>query len=112
MKLKYINKSKSIATARGDVQADIVLKNAQVLNVFTGEIRLGDIYVSDNAIAHVEYENRDTVDAKEIIDVENKFVIPRLIDAHMHIESTMLTPRNFTKAKITAWDNNDYYRSA
>ena len=100
MKLKYTDKSKLIATARGDVQADIVLTNAQILNVFTGEIRLGDIYVSDNAIAHVEYDNRDNVNGKEIIDVEKRYVIPGLIDAHMHIESTMLTPRNFTKAAL------------
>ena len=56
----------------------------------------------DGAIAHVEYRNlEEGLDkVKVVVDAEGKYLIPGLIDAHMHIESSMLTPRNFAKVSI------------
>lgn len=100
MKIEYTDTLKLIAVARGDEKADLVISNANILNMFTGEILMGNIFISGNAIAHIEYDLSLDIEAKEIIDVEGKYVIPGLIDAHMHIESTMLTPFNFTKAAL------------
>lgn len=100
MKLKYTDKHKLLATARGDTLATLVITGGRIVNMFTGEVLLGDIYISDNAIAHIEYNPTTPAVGEEIIDVEGKYVIPGLIDAHMHIESTFLNPRNFTKAAL------------
>ncbi|MDR1536970.1 MAG: adenine deaminase [Clostridiales bacterium] len=77
-----------IRTALGREKADLVLKNARVLNVFTGEILDGDIAIKHRMIAGVgEYEN-----ALEIHDLDGAFVSPGFINTHCHVESSMVTP--------------------
>lgn len=84
-----------IAAARGDIKADLVLKNARILNVFTKELESGDIAIKDGYIAGIgEYEGED------ILDLEGRIVCPGLIDGHIHIESSMLTPGEFAKAIV------------
>ena len=94
---KELNKA-----ALGLVECDLAIKNAQLLNVFTGEVYPATVFVYDGAIAHVEYKNlEEGLDkVKNVVDAEGKYLIPGLIDAHMHIESSMLTPRNFAKVSI------------
>ncbi|MBD5424038.1 MAG: adenine deaminase [Allobaculum sp.] len=76
-----------IAIARGEEKADVVLKNAQIVNVFTNQILQKDIALYQERIVGIgHYEGKKT------IDLENKFVVPGLIDAHFHIESSMATP--------------------
>ena len=60
------------------------------------------VYVYDGFISHVEYKEpgREEQFAKEVVDGQGKYLIPGLIDAHEHIESSMMTPRNFAKAVI------------
>lgn len=99
MKLQVKNKSEFLKAARGEVLNDLALINGQIVNVFTGEIRTGNVYVSQGFICHVDYHNEE-VKAKEIVDVSGKFVVPGFIDSHVHIESSMLTPRNFAKAVL------------
>ncbi len=91
-----------LQAARGQAESDLVLSNARIVNVFTGEILPGDVYVCDGFIAHVEYAHPGQIDApvKQVVNCQGQYVIPGLIDAHMHIESTMLTPRNFCKAVL------------
>lgn len=69
-------------------KADLVLKNARVMNVFTGEILESDVAVKDGFIAAVgkDYEG------KEEVDLKGKYVLPGFMDAHLHLESTMVTP--------------------
>lgn len=96
------NRKELIKAALGLVECDLAIKNAQLLNVFTGEVYPATVFVYDGAIAHVEYRNlEEGLDkVKNVVDAEGKYVIPGLIDAHMHVESSMLTPRNFAKVSI------------
>ena len=96
------NRKELIKAALGLVECDLAIKNAQLLNVFTGEVYPATVFVYDGAIAHVEYRNlEEGLDkVKNVVDAEGKYLIPGLIDAHMHIESSMLTPRNFAKVSI------------
>ena len=96
------NRKELIKAALGLVECDLAIKNAQLLNVFTGEVYPATVFVYAGAIAHVEYRNlEEGLDkVKNVVDAEGKYLIPGLIDAHMHIESSMLTPRNFAKVSI------------
>ena len=82
---KLAKKQKLVNVAAKRMKADLVLKNATYLNVFSSEFCVGDIAVSDGLIAGVgEYEG-----VREV-DVSGKFVCPGLIDAHIHLESSMV----------------------
>ncbi len=85
-----------IDVARGNAPADILLKDALVVNVFTGEILKQSVAVKDGVIAGVGDYDR----GKEIFDLAGKYLIPGLIDAHIHIESSMLTPAAFAAAVV------------
>ncbi|MCF0151590.1 MAG: adenine deaminase [Firmicutes bacterium] len=100
MKIQCNNKKHLLECALGKVPADLCIKNARVINVFTGEILLGNVFICDGFISHVEYENRFDVDALEIYDAGGKYLAPGFIDAHIHIESSMLTPAEFARAVI------------
>lgn len=82
-----------VDVALGRIPAQLVLKNANLVNVFTGEIYPTDIAIHMGYVAGLgEYHG-----AQEI-DCTGKFVTPGLIDAHVHIESAMVTPDQFAKA--------------
>ena len=82
-----------ILAARGDLVPDLVLKNARIVNVFTNDIEPGDVAVKDGYIVGIgEYEG------KEEIDIGGKVICPGLIDGHIHIESSMISPSEFAKA--------------
>ena len=100
--MKYFPKDKKglMMVALGKQPADLAITNAQLVNTFTGEVYKANVFVYDGFIAHVETEDFETVNAKEIIDAEGKFLTPGLIDAHVHIESSMMIPRNFAKTVI------------
>ena len=104
MKLIPRNMDKLLDAALGKQECDLALTNGKVVNVFTGEILNATVYVYDGFIAHVEYAHPETIDVpvKEVIDCGGQYITPGFIDAHMHIESTMLTPRNFAKVCIPA----------
>jgi len=93
---------KLIKTAYGELPADLVLRNGSIVNVFSGEILNGDIAVCDGKIAAVSYsgESDITYIGKKEIDLKGKTVVPGLIDAHVHIESSMGTPENFASIVI------------
>lgn len=88
-------KQKIIAVAAGREKADLVLKNAKYLNVFSNEFLCGDIAVANGLIAGV-----GKYDGKTEIDVSGKLVLPGFIDAHIHLESSMVTPAEFAKAVV------------
>ena len=102
MKIQPKNKRMLLKAALGEIACDLVIKNANMVNVITGEIYLANVYVYAGMIAHVEWEHvaDDTRQANFTIDARGKYLIPGLIDAHIHIESSMMTPRNFAKAVI------------
>ena len=85
-----------LTIARGDAPADLLLRNGQVVNVFTGEIITADIAIAADTIVGVGtgYE------AREEFDLDGRYVCPGLIDAHVHIESSMVIPPQFARAVV------------
>ncbi len=85
-----------LAAARGESPASLVLRNAQLVNVWTGEIYQTDIIVQDGRI--VALGGRYA--AEEEIDLGGRYVCPGFIDAHVHIESSLCTPPEFSRAVL------------
>ncbi|MHA2359917.1 MAG: adenine deaminase [Candidatus Thorarchaeota archaeon] len=84
-----------IDVAAGRTRADLVLKNANVVNVFTGEVTSGDIAIHGAFIAGIgEYVGN------EVIDLKGKFVSPSFIDGHVHVESSMVMPIQYARAVV------------
>jgi adenine deaminase len=81
--------------ARGLEQADLVLKNATIVNVFDHSLEVADIAISDGLILGIGSYNGQTE-----VDCTNRYVAPGFIDGHVHIESSMLTPSEFSKLII------------
>ena len=76
-----------IETAAGRKPADLVLKNCRIVNVYNGDIENGDIAITDGKIAGIgEYGG------EKVIDAEGRFAAPGFIDAHIHIESSYISP--------------------
>lgn len=92
--------------AVGKIPCDTVIRNINMLNVLTGEVYLADVGIYKNAIAHITCDPDNTerpearIEAVKEIDGTGKYLIPGLIDAHIHIESTMMIPKNFTKVAL------------
>ena len=73
--------SKLIAAAKGDIAADLLLKNCKIVNLFSGKISTGSIAIYNGSIAGFgDYA------AKQIIDIRERLVAPGFIDGHVHIE--------------------------
>jgi len=85
-----------LTIARGDAPADLLLTGGRVINVFTGEIITTDVAIAGDTIVGVGagYE------AKEELDLGGRYVCPGLIDAHVHIESSMVIPSQFARAVV------------
>ena len=100
-KLKPKNKKELLKAAMGKIPADLAVKNCQWVNVFTGEILPAVIYVKDGFVAHVELNELDgPYHAEAVFDGEGRYLIPGFIDAHVHIESSMMIPRNIAKVIV------------
>jgi adenine deaminase len=85
-----------IKVAIGDLPADLVLVNARVVNVFTGEIEPGSVAICDGRIAGVGDYNQ----AKEVLDLESRYLAPGLIDGHVHLESSMIDVPQYARAVV------------
>lgn len=102
MHLKQFPKELLLAAARGDIQSDLVITNIQLVNVITGEIYPADVFIKAGFISHIETKNpgQELHLADKILDGQGQYLTPSLIDAHVHIESSMLTPQNFAETVI------------
>jgi adenine deaminase len=85
-----------IPVALGDEMPDVLLKNLKFFNVFTNELEENNIAIYKKRIAGIG----DYTEGKKVIDLDGKIVLPGFIDAHLHIESSMLAPRQFAKAVL------------
>jgi adenine deaminase len=85
-----------ISVAKGEFPADLVLANAKVVNVFNGEIESGNIAIYRDRIAGVG----DYYQAKQVLDLDGKYLAPGLINGHTHIESSMLDITQYAKAVV------------
>ena len=84
-----------IRAARGDTPADVLLTNARIVNVFSGEIQPGSIAIKDGVIIGL-----GGYTARETVDLQNGFVAPGFIDAHVHIESSMVCVPEFARTVL------------
>jgi adenine deaminase len=85
-----------ISVARGETPADLLLKNARIVNTFVAEIEQASVAIYGDRIAGVgDYDK-----AKEIIDLQGQFLAPGLINGHTHIESSMLHPARYAQAVV------------
>src|SRR5215471_4488951 len=84
-----------LSVARGEQRAELVFKNARVVNVFSGEIHKASVAVEDGRIVGLgDYR------AKTTIDLRGAYLAPSLIDGHFHIESSMLTAPELVRAVV------------
>ena len=85
-----------IAVARGAEAADLVLRNANLVNVFSNEVYLTDVAIKEERIAGIGPGYHGVLE----IDLQGKYLCPGYIDAHVHIESSMVPPREFARVVI------------
>ena len=85
-----------ISVARGKTPADLVLKNARIINTFVGEIEQANVAIYGDTIAGVG----DYDEAKDVFDLQGAFLAPGLINGHTHIESSMLHPARYAQAVV------------
>lgn len=93
MNIRQMDKRISAASKREP--AELVIKNGRIVDVFNGTVITEDVAVSDGQIVGI-----GTYEGKEIIDADNRYIVPGLIDGHVHIESAMVTPTEFTKVVV------------
>ena len=92
---KLLKKQRIIAAAAGREPADLVLKNATFVNVFSNELSTMDIAVAEGLIVGMgSYQGRSEVDCP------GKIVVPGFLDAHIHLESSLVSPTEFVKAVL------------
>ncbi|WP_244998004.1 adenine deaminase [Clostridium bowmanii] len=91
-----ISKTKDlIQAATSRKKADLVIENCNVINVFSQEIIYGKLAISDGIFVGIgDYEG------EEVIDGKGKYIVPGLIDSHVHIESSMSSPYQFARAVL------------
>ncbi len=84
-----------IKVARGEEEADLLFKNARLVNVLSGEIHEADVAVADSRVVGLgDYQ------AKEVLDLQGAYLCPGLIDGHVHIESSMLRIPEFARVVV------------
>ncbi len=88
--------SRLLAVSRGDEPADLLLKNAQLVNVRSAEIYETDVALYDDRIAGIgkDYE------AKDVVDLQGLYLAPGFIEGHIHIESSMMRVSEFARAVV------------
>lgn len=106
-------RDRAVAAARGDEAFDLLVKGATLLDAVTGEQRKADIGITGPMIASV-HESGKRDDAGAVIEAEGLFATPGLIDMHMHVESSMVTPATYAQAVVprgvttVVWDPHEF----
>ncbi|MGC4392761.1 adenine deaminase [Agrobacterium sp. M50-1] len=106
-------RARAVAAARGDAPFDVLVTGGTLVDVVTGELRAADIGVVGALIASV-HEPASRTDAEQIIDATGGYISPGLIDTHMHIESSMVTPAAYAAAVVArgvttiVWDPHEF----
>ncbi|AMV71124.1 adenine deaminase [Desulfuromonas carbonis] len=84
-----------IRVARGEAPADLLLRNARLVNVFTGRIESTDVALAGGRVAGFgDYR------AERVLDLRGRYLAPGFIDAHVHLESAMVSPAQFARAVL------------
>ncbi len=90
--------ARRIRVARGEEPGDLILRNGQLANVCSGEIYPADVVIADGTIAAIGQPGEYI--AHEAREMDGRFLVPGLLDGHMHIESTMMTLANFAQVVV------------
>jgi len=77
---------------------DLVIKGGNIIDVRSQKIRKGDVLIKNGIIARVESSQKE--EAKRIIDIQGKYIAPGFIDSHLHVESSMLSPLEFSREAV------------
>jgi len=85
-----------VSVAKGELPADLLLANAKVVNVFTGEIESGNVAICGDRIAGIG----DYHQAKQVVDLSGKYLAPGLINGHIHPESSMLDITQYARVVV------------
>src|SRR6201985_2166367 len=89
------NVSQKLSIARGEQPAELLFKNAKLVNVLSGEIHPANVAVEDGRVVGIgDYK------ARKVIDLRGAYLAPSLIDGHFHVESSMLTAPEFARAVV------------
>lgn len=83
-----------VKTALKELPADLILRNCNLVNVFTGEISRTDISIAAGRIASID---RFSGQAEKVLDCSQYYAVPGLLDGHVHLDSTLLTPTQLSK---------------
>ncbi len=103
----------AVKVARGDAPFDILIAGGTLVDVVTGELRPADIGIVGPLIVSV-HERGARSDAAQVIDAAGAFISPGLIDTHMHIESSMVTPATYAETVVprgvttVVWDPHEF----
>src|SRR5882757_4770068 len=89
------NIQQKLSTARGERPAEVLFKNAKLVNVLSGEIYAASVAVEDGRVIGI-----GDYDAQSVIDLQGSYLAPSLIDGHFHVESSMLTMPEFARAVV------------
>ncbi|MGL4524290.1 MAG: adenine deaminase [Spirochaetia bacterium] len=89
-----------VDAAAGRTSCDLCIANAKIVNVFTKEILEGTLYITSGYIVDVDYTGNSSCIADHTLDAKGQYLSPGFIDTHLHIESSMLTPRNFVSTVL------------
>lgn len=89
------NLQQLLRCARGETPCNLVLKNASVVNVYSNEISIQDVGINGNRIAGI-----GSYHGKKELDLRGKYLCPGFIEGHIHIESSMLSPKRFAEAVV------------
>ena len=84
-----------IAVASRRKKADLVLKNGRILNVFTEKLEEADVAIRNGYIAGI-----GTYEGEQEVDLSGKIICPGFLDGHIHLESSMVSPEEFTRAVV------------
>jgi adenine deaminase len=89
-----------VEAARGDRPLDLVIRGGTLANVYTGELYPADVGIYGDRIAVVDRHGEHGLTADRVIDARGLTIVPGLIDCHVHIESTMVTPPSYARAVL------------
>ncbi|MFT5872225.1 MAG: adenine deaminase [Clostridium sp.] len=82
------------------MEVELIVKNIRVYNSYFKKFIIADVAIMEDKFLYIGKEYEDKLSAKEVVDGQGKYMIPGLIDIHMHIESSMTIPSEFSKAVI------------
>lgn len=106
-------RTRAVAAARGDAPFDVLISGGTLVDVVTGELRPADIGLVGPLIASV-HPTGSRQDAAQVLDATGGYIAPGLIDTHMHIESSMVTPASYAAAVVAkgvttiVWDPHEF----